>query len=670
MRSRYITGLFLALSLTLLAAGCAEDRDADTRPVVVVQVSPMTQDYLLSVEEQCPDINIKWYFSTQASPDLYQHMETTPDILNRSNYFFNSSTSHLRDISEEPVINDYSRNIIDYFTESDGSLYWLPCIGAGFGIIANTALFEKYGIDYPTDYKSLVKADAEFKKHGIDGISWGMGKAWAYQTFLVAQLLSADIFNSYEGFRWRRDYMDSLLSGGSYVVDDFLWPEVFRRFRDALDCGLIDDSDLSVGNVDASAHFIGGNAAMLVCATTNVSGYDFDSVILPAFDMQGDSWVPMSLAQSYAVSASVPDERMDDVMKVLRALRSSASVKAYDDSRGGVLPLNNDVSILNGKLSPLKEVIRKGYTCITFNENGGGLSNAFYDAVHTMASGGLAVEDACAYLQERTLHYREEQQVTVININRDDPDHLAFVSEVSWPMVADRYHNNPTNSVLANTALAAVNEMGGRQFDILLCSEVVGGEPITKGPYWYDSEGNVSFASRLMYLYNNGRSVYPVRMTVGELIRWINTSFRVFYRVDDGLPVMAGASYVVDKYPEGLSDDDLPFTPNPVNAGNVANLDNYPQRYLCRAIVRDGVELPEDMELDIALSRECAFYMTSLDSGSPSGWTGLERPISVTLPDGRVLDHLSVFTIEWLTAGHGFSEPTRYLYLNETPQMP
>lgn len=668
MKSRHNRFLMLLTAFAFMAiAGCKESKEnSDTRPVVVVQVNDITQDYLLSVEQQCPDINIKWYLSTQSYSGLYKTIDTPPDILTKGSLYFNDKSSFLRDISEELDVNEYSRNIIDNFYEPDGSLHWLPAICTGFCIIANKDLFDKYNIEIPTDYKSLIKADAAFKKHGIDGICWSMDSSWVFQTFLVAQILSADLFNSYEGLKWRRDYFNSLWKEDDFVLDDNLWPEVFGRLKDAISCGLIDSTDMHTGNVEATENFMYGKCAMVTTATSNVHSISsFEPVVLPTFDTKGNAWVPLYMAQSYGISKKVSDDRMEDVKKVFRALRSAQSLQAYNDSRGGGLPLNRDVSILNEFMEPLKKPILDGYSCLAFNEDKGGIVNGLFTTIHRMFEEDLTVEETVALCKEMTLKSRGEIEGKIKGMNDEDSDHVVFTTKESYPLIADETHNNPTNSVLANSALAGINDISPRKFDILLLSEVVGGAPIQKGNYYYDHKGQVSKTSNLKYLFNNNRILYPAKMTVADLIQYLNSAFHSFYRVDDALPVMAGASYVIDKFPDGLPDGQLPFQPNHINAGKVSNTEKCPTRYVCRAIVKDGVELPQDLEIDVMIAREMAFYITEHTPSVESSWKGLEPNFTITDEKGKTLKTPYDFTFRWLTSGHDFCKPSRYVTIHE-----
>ena len=65
----------------------------------------------------------------------------------------------------------------------DGEFYGIPIEAATFGIIVNTTLFDRHGIEYPTDWPTFVRACEAFKARGIQplliaGKEEGGGSEW------------------------------------------------------------------------------------------------------------------------------------------------------------------------------------------------------------------------------------------------------------------------------------------------------------------------------------------------------------------------------------------------------------------------------------------------------------------------------------------------------------
>ena len=65
----------------------------------------------------------------------------------------------------------FYRVYLDGFTNEDGSVNWLPGAASVEGILANTALFEEYGIELPHDYVTFVEACDKFSEYGIRGFA-------------------------------------------------------------------------------------------------------------------------------------------------------------------------------------------------------------------------------------------------------------------------------------------------------------------------------------------------------------------------------------------------------------------------------------------------------------------------------------------------------------------
>ena len=657
--------LILTLMCGLLAGCGSINAGKDERPVVVVQALSTCEDMLRSIEEQCPDINIKWYLSSQVHENAYIGMDDTPDILIRQAYYIDESKNtgtYLKDVSEFEVTGNYSKTLIDSFKDKSGALYWLPIQGTGMVFVANNALFEKYGIELPHDYESLVDCDKAFKELGIDGVSWPMSDNYAYSAMQLTMAIGADLLNSVEGIKWKNTYAANE-TGSDYTLDDSIWPEIFSRFEQAFAEGLVDEADMETSAVDAVSHMTDGESAIALINTVNLAVLDNDYTVLPMFDAEGNSWLPLYMNLRVGISSNVSDDRMDDVLRVFEAYISTTTFNAYQESRGGVIPMNNDVSALPEELSDLRDVVSGGYTFLQMQDQNGGLINGLSAALHSMFNEDLDAAAAYELCKEKILENRQDTDGGGLN----DADEAAvfFTSDVEYSNVTDESHNNAAGSALVNTFLDIYNEYGEEQFDILLMEGNVSGAPIRKIAYYADADDSVSgFSSNFHYLMNSSRQVYSATMTVEELIQYINTSFYFFHRIDDGLAIMAGASYKVEKYPDGLTDEELPFTPNDANAGVVANRDNYPTCYVCTGIVKDGKELPLDTTLRVMVGRVEMFYITERDTTMDCEWVGFDGAVTIPDEEGKSIGQRELLR-KWLSEGHTFTAPTQYVTITE-----
>lgn len=656
--------IIAALSLTLVLAGaCTKSPSSSEKPVVIVQCNSYTEDFQRSIEKQCPDIEIKWFLSQQGHANFFNHLKELPDILSIGTFYSDAKPdAYVRDIASEVYTSSFSRNIIDNFKNGDGTICWVPVVGNAYFILANKTLFEKYGVALPHDYKSLVEADKAFKRHGIDGIGWGMSDEWIFSTLIVAQALAADLFNSYDGMLWRKSFTGSSTEVPE-DINDRLWPEVFKRMEEAISEGLIDSRDIVETTAMETQNFLFGKKAMVLVASSALSLLDNeDAVVIPLFDTQGTAWVPVYVRQSFAVSSSVSDERLPYVMEVFRAIQSNESLKAYNESRGGAYPLNNNPENIPDRFENLKEPTSNGYSFMLFNESNSGVVQAFKTSANAMITEGLDAGEAYSRYKE-SLPQARKHVGSAAEWMDDDPEHLLFTSNASYPMITDSNHNHQAASCLANTILSSANSLSDTKFDVLVAMPELAGSPIEKGNYYYE-EGK-SFGSNFYLLFNVRRYFYPATMTAGELIQYLNNSFYYFHRIDDGLPVMAGASYVVEKYEEGIEDAALPFKPGNINAGKVANPKNFPTRYVCKAIMMDGEELDPDTVLEVLVARENVFYFTELTDEWESNWAGFRPALTLKDGDGNGIRENMSFVLHWVRQGNPLCAPTRYLYLKE-----
>ena len=666
---KVISTLLVMVMLCSLLSGCGNttEKKAETaeKPVVVVQALSTCEDMLKAVEEQCPDITIKWYLSSQVHENAYIGMDDTPDILIRQAYYIDESTNaatYLKDVSEYEVTGNYSKTLIDSFKDESGALYWLPIQGTGMVFVANNKLFEENGIEFPHDYESLVACDRAFKELGIDGVSWPMSGNYAYSAMQLAMALGADLLNSVDGVKWKNTYAANE-TGSEYTLDDAIWPEIFSRFEQAFADGLVDETDMKTSAADATSLLVDGKSAICLINTSNLAVLDIDYTVLPMFDTKGNSWLPLYMNLRVGISSNVSDDRMESVLKVLNAYISTTTFNAYQESRGGVIPMNNDVSALPEELAGLKDVVSGGYTFLQMQDQNGGLINGLSAALHGMFDEGLDAASAYELCKTKILENRKD--TVGGGLNDKDESAVFFTSDVAYSNVTDANHNNPAGSAIVNTLLDMYNTYGDEQFDILLMEGNVAGAPIRKIAYYADADGTVSgFSSNFLYLMNSSRQVYSATMTVADLIQYINTSFYYFHRIDDGLAIMAGASYKVEKYEGGLTDENLPFTPNNANAGDVANRDNYPTCYVCTGIVKDGKELPLDTTLRVMVGRVEMFYITERNTSLACEWVGFDGTVSILDEAGKGIGQRDLLR-KWLSEGHTFAAPTQYVTITE-----
>ena len=127
-----------------------------------------------------------------------------PDIITCRRFSLHDAAElkdNLMDLSTTEAAGAVYYSYLENFTNTDGTVNWLPLCGEVDGLVANRGLFEQYNIPLPTDYDSFVYACREFEKAGIRGFVADF--SYDYTCMEVLQGLSIPEIVSLEGSMWR-----------------------------------------------------------------------------------------------------------------------------------------------------------------------------------------------------------------------------------------------------------------------------------------------------------------------------------------------------------------------------------------------------------------------------------------------------------------------------------
>ncbi len=108
------------------------------------------------------------------------------------------------DLSTTEAAGAIYDSYLSNFTNTDGTINWLPLCGEVDGFVANRGLFEQYNIPLPTDYESFVSSCQAFEKVGIRGFVSDF--SYDYTCMEILQGLSIPEITSMEGRIWRSGY--------------------------------------------------------------------------------------------------------------------------------------------------------------------------------------------------------------------------------------------------------------------------------------------------------------------------------------------------------------------------------------------------------------------------------------------------------------------------------
>ena len=184
------------------------------------------------IQSQLPDVNIEFIVGNN-DLDFYKFMNENgelPDIITCHRFSLHDAADlkdQLLDLSTTEEAGAIYESYIDNFTNSDGTVNWLPICGTVDGLVANRALFEEYDIPLPTDYDSMVSACQSFEEKGIRGFVADF--VYDYTCMEVFQGLSIPEITSMEGRMWRSDYENP--SEDSVGLDQDVWLGAFESME-------------------------------------------------------------------------------------------------------------------------------------------------------------------------------------------------------------------------------------------------------------------------------------------------------------------------------------------------------------------------------------------------------------------------------------------------------
>ena len=177
MKKKRICLLLVLIMIVTLFAGCGanntEKEDEDTI-TVYLWTNAMYEKYAPYIQSQLPDINIQFVVGNN-DLDFYKFMDENgelPDIITCCRFSLHDAAplkDSLMDLSTTSEAGAIYDSYLTSFTNEDGSVNWLPMCADVHGFITNKALFDKYNIPLPTDYKSFVLACQAFEEMGIRG---------------------------------------------------------------------------------------------------------------------------------------------------------------------------------------------------------------------------------------------------------------------------------------------------------------------------------------------------------------------------------------------------------------------------------------------------------------------------------------------------------------------
>ena len=420
MKKRYIL-VTCILIMILALSGCGEQKGRSDRKddhlTVYIWDNNMLKDVVPYIKEQIPDQDIEFIVGNN-NVDLYNYLEKhndLPDIITTRRFSAKDAESlqpYLLDLGAHDIVSEYYPYALQYYTDSDGAIKWLPVCGIPETIIANKTLFDKYGIKIPENYKEFAECCAKLHKNGIKPYTSELAMDWAAHS--LVQGASIDALSNIDGIEWRSNIESA--SNDSAFKDDF-WKNVFKEVNTFIKDTYLTKQDLTCDIDTAREKFVNGEAAMFR-GTPSVmdslkSNMDAELVRLPYFSQTSDeSWIYTYPSFNVALNKNLEgnNEKLDLAMKVLDCFISEKGQKLVADGDGMISYNVHVESDLDG-MTGVEEQVKNNAFYIRYASNGS--FSGSLQAVNGLLSGQMDESQAYeAFKKEVCSKPKEEADIT------------------------------------------------------------------------------------------------------------------------------------------------------------------------------------------------------------------------------------------------------------------
>lgn len=423
----------LVLSLTAtLFTGCVQEDSREERDSISVYLwsAVLYDEYAPFIQSKLPDVELEFVVGNN-DIDFYKFMEENgelPDIITTRRFSLHDAEplqDALMDLSgtkeAESIYLSYMKN----YTNSDGTINWLPLCGEADGLVANKALFDKYHIPLPTDYDSFVSACQDFEKEGIRGFVTDFW--YDYTCMELLQGLSIPELTSMEGLAWRQAYEDPTneLDG----LDEKVWPGVFERMEQFIKDANIQEEDLTISYDSVMEMFYEGEAAMIRLTGANVVNCQkegkIDPVMLPYFGQDGEQWILIYPSFQAALNKNLEKDetKKQKALAVLDVMFSEEGQNIL--AKGGdVVSYSRGVELeLSPALSNLRNCMDENHLYIRL------ASNDFFsvsrDVVQKMISGDYDAKQAYEAFDSQLHNSTEGKEEIVLSLDQGYSNHFS-----------------------------------------------------------------------------------------------------------------------------------------------------------------------------------------------------------------------------------------------------
>lgn len=601
-----ITAIMMVISL---ATGCSDQSSEGDKETVTVYMwsSVLYNSYAPYIQEQLPDVDVQFIVGNN-DLNYYKFLKENgelPDIITCRRFALIDAvplSDQLMDLSSTEGAGAVYDTYIENFTNTDGTVNWIPLCGEADGLVANKKLFDEHGIPLPTDYDSFVSACSEFEKHGIRGFVADF--AYDYTCMEVLQGLSISEINSLEGRKWRSAYEDpdNMQVTG---LDDKIWPGAFAKMEQFIDDVNLKPEDTGLDYDMVMNDFKAGKIAIMRSAGSKVVELNeegIEAVFLPYFCSDDEQWLLTYPAFQVAVNKDTGESESKKAA-VLKVLDTMISDGAQNTLAGGedVVTYSRNVNLkMSPSLDNLKPLIEQNRMFIRIASND--FFSGSLDVVQKMIKGELDADGA----------YREFNRQLE---DKSEPETEALLSQdKTYSNIFKDEGGRESSSAMAG----AVKELYGS--DVIVAPACSFTETVIKAEYNENMVGGMIMPNPL--------EAFSCKMTGAQLKEYLKYSV------------------------EGVEGGFTPFNKGslPAVSGISIEVEQSNKGFVLSKVLKDGKELDDSEKLNVTCLN-IAEYMDPLIEK-----TGFD----FNKHEGRVIEHW----VEYIKKGGKVAEPEDYIFLN------
>lgn len=372
--------LFLLLTVTALLAGCGKKsvkkEEAETIRVYLWTTN-LYDKYAPYIQSQLPDVNIEFVVGNN-DLDFYKFLDENgglPDIITCCRFSLHDASplkDSLMDLSTTNEAGAVYNTYLNNFMNEDGSVNWLPVCADAHGFVVNKGLFEKYGIELPTDYDSFVLACQKFEEAGVRGFT--ADYYYDYTCMETLQGLSASELTSTDGRKWRTAYSDPA-NKERVGLDDIVWPQAFEHLEQFINDVKLGQDDLDLTYDDVISMYQNEELAMYFGSSFMVKTFQdqgIDTAFLPFFNQDGEEWIVTTPYFQIALNKDLEqdDSRRKKAMSVLKEMLSEEAQNLIIADGQDMLSYSQNVDFyITEYLKDIKPVIEENHMYIRIASN-------------------------------------------------------------------------------------------------------------------------------------------------------------------------------------------------------------------------------------------------------------------------------------------------------------